>query len=74
MPKTLYNLIAHCAIDQDLGRALQRDCLSDILLGERKSIKCFFWSHGALTWSSLLDENDRTLPVNSDKLLRDKPG
>ena len=72
--KTLYDLIAHCAIDQDFGRALQRECLSDILLGKRKSMKCYPWSHGALTWSSLLDEYDRALPVNSDKLLRVKPG
>ena len=54
MPKTLFDLIAHCAIDQDLGRALQRYRLS----------------HGAVTWSSPLDEYDGTLPVNSDKLLR----
>ena len=50
------------------------NCLYDILLGERKSIKRYPLSHGAVTWSSLLDEYDRTLPVNSDKLLRVKPG
>ena len=36
MPKTLFDLKARSAIDQDLGRALRRDCLSEILL-ERKT-------------------------------------
>ena len=32
MPKTLFDLVHNAPSDQDLGRALQRDCLSDILL------------------------------------------
>ena len=36
MPKTLFDLKARSAINQDLGRALRRDCLSEILL-ERKT-------------------------------------
>ena len=36
MPKTLFDLSAQCAIDQEFDRALQRDCPFDILFWEKK--------------------------------------
>ena len=38
-----------CVIDQDLGKALQRNCLSDAMLGERNLYRDPL-SHGTLTW------------------------
>ena len=48
-PAPWSNLDAHYVIDQDLGRVLQKDCPSDVSLGERNPNLCSPSSNGTLT-------------------------
>ena len=48
-PAPWSNLGARCAIDRDLGRVLQKDCPSDVSLGERNPKQCSPSSSGTLT-------------------------
>ena len=79
MPKILFDFSAQCAIDQELGRALERDCLSDIL-GEMESNPARFCrtglSRGRLHLTSTTGHTNGSIPEMTPraKLLRVKPG